>query len=171
MILAYIGNEADQAEVVQTLLEEARRGEISVATSVLSIAEVSFGAHERDHGLTEEGEAAIEELWSPASPIRLIDVTPALLRGTRTLIRKARSSGHAIQGADGMHSLWASSGLSFSACLCAAAASSCIAVIELGIVDPQEHGPAPLASTRTPAARPIDDGLRGSLDESVVCLQ
>ncbi len=103
VILAYIGNEAGRADIVQTLLQEARRGEIAIATSVLSIAEVSFGAHERDHGLTEAGEAAIEELWTPASPIRLIDVTPALAGRTRTLIRRAMGDGHGIQGADGVH--------------------------------------------------------------------
>ncbi len=97
------GDEEGRADTVQTLLHEARRGEIEVLTSVLSIAEVAFGALERDNGLTEEGEAAIEELWTPASPIQLVDVTQALTRQARTLIRTAKAEGHGIQGADGIH--------------------------------------------------------------------
>jgi hypothetical protein len=34
---------------VQALLDEARRGEIEIVTSILSIAEVAYSAHERDH--------------------------------------------------------------------------------------------------------------------------
>lgn len=55
VFLAYIGNEEGRADTVQTLLDEARRGEIEILTSVLSIAEVANGAHERDNGLTEAG--------------------------------------------------------------------------------------------------------------------
>ncbi len=86
VLLAYVGDEEGRADTVQTLLHEGRRGEIEILTSVLSIAEVAFGALERDNGLTVEGEAAIEELWTPASPIQLIDVTQALTRQARTLI-------------------------------------------------------------------------------------
>lgn len=93
VLLAYVGDEEGRADTVQTLLDEARRGEIDVVTSVLSIAEVAFGALERDHGLTEAGEAAIEKLWTPASPVQLIDVTQALTRHARALIREARSQG------------------------------------------------------------------------------
>lgn len=103
VLLAYVGDEEGRADIVQTLLHEARRGEIEIVTSVLSIAEVAFGALERDNGLTEEGEARIEELWTPASPIQLADVTQALTRQARTLIRKAKSEGYGIQGADGIH--------------------------------------------------------------------
>lgn len=103
VLLAYVGDEEGRADTVQTLLHEGRRGEIEILTSVLSIAEVAFGALERDNGLTVEGEAAIEELWTPASPIQLIDVTQALTRQARTLIRTAKSEGHGIRGADAIH--------------------------------------------------------------------
>ena len=60
VLLAYLGNETGRAEIVEALLDEARRSEIEIITSVLSIAEVAFGAQERDAGLTREGEAQIE---------------------------------------------------------------------------------------------------------------
>jgi hypothetical protein len=40
VFLAYVGNEAGRADTVQALLDEARRGEIEIVTSVLSVAEV-----------------------------------------------------------------------------------------------------------------------------------
>lgn len=104
VFLAYVGNEPGRADTVQTLLDEARRGQIGIITSTLSIAEVAFGAHERDHGLTEAGEEAIEQLWTPASPITLVDVSQAVTRNARTLIRKAKSDGvGGLRGADAIH--------------------------------------------------------------------
>lgn len=93
VFLAYVGNELGRADTVQTLMDEARRGQIEMLTSTLSIAEVAFGAHERDHGLTEAGEEAIDQLWTPASPITLVDVSQAVTRNARTLIRRARADG------------------------------------------------------------------------------
>ena len=93
VFLAYVGNEVGRADTVQTLLDEARRGQIEILTSTLSIAEVAFGAHERDHGLTEAGEEAIDQLWAPVSPIVLVDVSQAVTRNARTLIRKAKMDG------------------------------------------------------------------------------
>jgi len=104
VFLAFIGNEEGRADVVQVILDEARRGEIEIVTSVLSIAEVAFGAHERDHGLTEAGEEAIEQLWTPASPITLVDVSQAVTRNARTIIREAKNQGlSGIHGADAVH--------------------------------------------------------------------
>ncbi len=104
VFLAYVGNEEGRADTVQALLDEARRAEILILTSVLSIAEVAYGAHERDQGLTEAGEEAIEELWTPASPITLVDVSQAVTRNARTIIRDARSQGlSGFRGADTVH--------------------------------------------------------------------
>jgi predicted nucleic acid-binding protein len=104
VFLAYVGNEEGRADVVQALLDEARRGEIEIVTSVFSIAEVAYGAHERDHGLTEAGEEQIEQLWTPASPVTLVDVSQAVTRNARTIIREAKDQGlSGLRGADAVH--------------------------------------------------------------------
>ena len=104
VFLAFVGNEEGRAGIVQALLDEARRGEIEIVTSVLSIAEVAYGAHERDHGLTEVGEEAIEQLWTPASPVTLVDVSQAVTRNARTIIREAKTQGlSGFRGADAIH--------------------------------------------------------------------
>ncbi len=104
VFLAYVGNEHGRADVVQALLDEARRAQIEILTSVLSIAEVAFGAHERDHGLTEAGEEVIEQLWTPAAPVTLADVSHAVARNARTIIRAAKAQGFSgLRGADAVH--------------------------------------------------------------------
>ncbi len=104
VFLAYVGDEEGRADTVQALLDEARRTEIVIVTSVLSITEVAYGAHERDQGLTEAGEEAIEQLWTPASPVTLADVSHAVARNARTLIRVARAQGlSGLRGADAVH--------------------------------------------------------------------
>lgn len=104
IFLAYVGNEEGRADRVQTLLDEGRRGEIEIVTSVLSIAEVAYGAHERDHGLTEAGEDAIEQLWTPGSPITLVDVSQAVTRHARKMIRRAKTQNlSGLRGADAIH--------------------------------------------------------------------
>jgi predicted nucleic acid-binding protein len=47
VFLAYISSEEGRAGTVQSVIEEARRGEIEIITSILSIAEVAFAAHEK----------------------------------------------------------------------------------------------------------------------------
>lgn len=104
VFLAYIGNEEGRADTVQTLLDEARRGEIEILTSVLSIAEVAYGAHERDNGLTEAGEESIDQLWTPASPVTLADVSQATTRHARRFIRRAVGQGATgLRAADAIH--------------------------------------------------------------------
>jgi len=104
VLLAYVGNEEGRADTVQALLDEARQGRIEVLTSVLSIAEVAYGAHERDAGLTELGEEDIEQLWTPSSPVTLVDVSQAVTRHARTLIRKAKSQTMGgLRSADAIH--------------------------------------------------------------------
>jgi len=104
VFLAYVGNEEGRADTVQALLDEARRAEIVIVTSVLSIAEVAYGADERDQGLTDAGEEAIEQLWTPRSPVTLVDVSQAVTRNARTIIRVAKMQGlTGFRGADAVH--------------------------------------------------------------------
>ena len=104
VFLAYVGNEEGRSDTVQDLLQEARRSELEIVTSVLSIAEVAYGAHERDHGLNDDSEEVIEQLWTPASPVTLIDVSKAVTRKARTIIREAKRQGfNGFRGADAIH--------------------------------------------------------------------
>ena len=85
-------------------MRRVERGEIELLTSVLSITEVALGAQERDAQLTDDALQAIEELWTPASPITLVDMSEALARQARSIIRDATRTGAGrIGSADAIH--------------------------------------------------------------------
>ena len=103
VLLAYVGNEVGRVDVVETLLDEAGHNRIEIITSVLSIAEVAYGAEEKAAGLTDDGVRRIEKLWVPSSPITLVDVSSATARGARMLIRHARQQGLSLRSVDALH--------------------------------------------------------------------
>lgn len=104
VLIAYIGDEPGRADIVGALLEDARQGKIEVLTSVLSIAEVAYGAEEASGTLTVDGEAAIDKLWEPASPVTIVDVSQALTREGRGLIREAKQRQVSAPGSiDALH--------------------------------------------------------------------
>lgn len=104
VFLAYISDEPDRADIVQSILAEGARGEIEIITSVVTIAEVAYGAEESQTGLNEEGEKAIDELWLPKSPVTLVDVSETLSRKSRSIIRAAKSDGvRGVRSVDALH--------------------------------------------------------------------
>jgi len=103
VLLAFVDNEAGRAPIVEELLRRAHAGKVEVITSVLSIAEVAYGANELAGDLTDEVDARISELWVPASPVTLVDVSTALAVEARRLIREARALGFGIRSADALH--------------------------------------------------------------------
>ncbi|HXH58804.1 type II toxin-antitoxin system VapC family toxin [Iamia sp.] len=104
VLIAYIGEEPGRADTVAALLEDARQGRVKLLTSVLSVTEVAYGAEEAAGGLTAEGEAAIDKLWEPASPMTIVDVSQALTRAGRGLIRAAKQRQVSAPGSiDALH--------------------------------------------------------------------
>lgn len=86
--LSYVNGTADRVPVIEELLRHARRGEVELLTSVLSITEVAFAAAEQVGDLSEETEADIDSLWTPDSPINLVEFHDLIARDARGLIRQ-----------------------------------------------------------------------------------
>ena len=104
VLLAYVANEENRADIVQSILDDARQARIELLTSVLSITEVAYVQTDAGDELSSEGEAAIDELWKPASPITLIDVSETVVREARSVIRRAKQTGvRAVRSADAIH--------------------------------------------------------------------
>lgn len=111
VLIAYLADEPGRADVIQAVLHDARNGRTALFTSVLSIAEVAYiSAHHSDAPASHadargvDDEAAIDELWYPASPIGLLDVSVMVAREARKIIRQAKSSGmRGIRSADAIH--------------------------------------------------------------------
>lgn len=89
---------------MRALLEEGHRNEVEILTSVLSITEVAFGAHERDTGLSSVGEEQIDKLWEPASPINLVDISQRVTVDARSILRDATAKSiGGMRAADALH--------------------------------------------------------------------
>lgn len=102
MLLAYLSNEEDRADTIQSVLDDARSQRVRLLTSVLSIAEVAYIA--ADSGDPSASEDSIDQLWTPASPITLIDISQQVARRARGVIRKARQEGfRRVRSADAIH--------------------------------------------------------------------
>lgn len=79
---------------IDAVLEEARQGKVEIFTSTASITEVAFGSVEMDERTLEPKiQAAIEGLWTPASPIRLSEVSVLVVEKARDIMRSAVSAG------------------------------------------------------------------------------
>lgn len=104
VLIAYVANEQDRAGVVAAVLGDARDEKIELFTSALSIAEVAYISTDQ-HGVDPLGnEEAIDQLWIPASPINVMDVSIRVARDARTIIRQSRSSStRTVKPADAIH--------------------------------------------------------------------
>ncbi|WP_419913919.1 type II toxin-antitoxin system VapC family toxin [Candidatus Poriferisodalis sp.] len=103
VLIAYVANENGRAGIVQSVLDDARDEKIELFTSVLSITEVAFvttGQPDDPAG----GEDAIDQLWVPASPIHVLDISIRIAREARAIIRKSKSLGtKTVKPADAIH--------------------------------------------------------------------
>lgn len=91
-VIAYIQDEANRSHMMQCVLDDGLAGRLELVTSTLSIAEVAFYAGERPAVLVEASKQ-IDALWVPSSPIKLIDMSQALARDARQIMRKAVEKG------------------------------------------------------------------------------
>ena len=101
---SYVQDLPDRADVVEELLERATAGELTIFTSMLSRVEVAFAEEEHEEGVLEEAALErIEELWSPESPIELVELFESVALQARDLIRRGRVSERSLKPADAIH--------------------------------------------------------------------
>lgn len=104
VFLNYLNGMPDLMADLDALLDAAQRGEILILTSTLSIVEVAFAASEQLGGsMRDDIEAAIDDLWMPPSPIRLVEFSAVVARSARSLMRDARARGWSLKPNDAIH--------------------------------------------------------------------
>lgn len=104
VLIAYVANEEGRAGMVESVLDDARDERIELFTSVLSITEVAFIATEQAEVDPVGSEEAIDQLWVPASPIKVVDISTRIAREARAIIRQSKSLGtKAVKPADAIH--------------------------------------------------------------------
>lgn len=104
VLLSYVSDAPERADVVQSLLEDAEDGKVHLLTSNLSIAEVAYISSDQEPSYGTDDEATIDELWTPDSPVKLAEFSRLVAHRARSIIRKARDNETArVRSADAVH--------------------------------------------------------------------
>jgi predicted nucleic acid-binding protein len=102
--LAYIADEDGRAATIEEMLRRARAGDVVIVTSVVTIAEVAYAADEKaERQLDPAVEDRIEELWKPASPIKLVEFYRQIGTEARDLMRAALVRKQRLTPVDAIH--------------------------------------------------------------------
>ena len=105
VMLSYVNKDEDRIGDLDAMLAEAARNEISIITSVLSVAEVAFAAVERTgQALDDEQVERIDKLWAPIGHIRLVEFHVLIAERARNIQRLGVSEGWTgLRSIDAMH--------------------------------------------------------------------
>lgn len=103
VFLSYINGTAERLPHIEALLEKSDT-DFQIITSSISVVEVAFGKAEQDgKALSQEIEEQINTLWSPESPIRLVEFHPVIADGAKTLLRETIAQGWKLKPMDAIH--------------------------------------------------------------------
>ena len=105
VLLSYVDEDVDRLPVIDELFRQARAGAIEIVTSVLSQTEVAFGASEKQSGALDSAvETKINELWKPASPVKMVEFFPAIAHEARSIMRRELDAGRSgLKPPDAIH--------------------------------------------------------------------
>jgi len=104
VFLSYLDGHPTRVDVIQALLDQALEDRYELYTSVATIAEVAFAATEKTgQALDPEIEEAMGELWSPASPITVVELFPEIAIQARKLVRDGMVTNRRIKPFDAIH--------------------------------------------------------------------
>ena len=103
--LSWVNGDADRIADLDAMLAEAARGEITLVSSVLSVAEVAFAASERTGRVLDDDELRkIDTLWAPVGQIKLIEFQVLIAEEARTIQRLGIPDGLVgLRSVDAMH--------------------------------------------------------------------
>jgi predicted nucleic acid-binding protein len=94
VFLSLIEGTPGRISVIEAIVDECKRGEVEIFTSVVSIAEVAYGKTEKDGKALEPAvEKKISALWLPSSPFKLVDAFQGVMEDAKALMRRALASG------------------------------------------------------------------------------
>lgn len=104
VFLSYIEGHRDRVGDIEVLLERADQGKLEILTSTATIAEVAYAKQEKDGRiLRPDMEERISRLWSPPSPVLLVEFHQGIAHGARRLMREAMTRGMSLKPFDAIH--------------------------------------------------------------------
>lgn len=94
VFLSYVNGTVDRLPHIEALFREAEQEKIEIVTSTASITEVAYGSVEMDErALRPEIQEEIQSLWTPASPINMVEVSVLVVEDAREIMRAAIPEG------------------------------------------------------------------------------
>jgi predicted nucleic acid-binding protein len=97
---------ATRLPAIRAIFDDCDEGNIEVYTSILSIAEVAWAESEKKGRILDpDVEAKIDKLWTPPSPIHLVDVHQFIVFEAKALMRNSitKGEGWSLKPADAIH--------------------------------------------------------------------
>jgi predicted nucleic acid-binding protein len=104
VLISFIEATPGRIETIAEFLEGAAAGKFDITTSVVSLTEVAFAESERAaSALDPEVEARIDELWHPASPVRIYEMHELIALDARGLLRMSATRAWGLKPIDAIH--------------------------------------------------------------------
>lgn len=104
VFIDYIQKEPSRIAILESIVEEARREQLLLVTSALSMAEVAFAEGERPPGsLSAAKLKTIDDLWEDRSMILLVEFSSVIAIEAREIIRQGFAEKRRIQASDAVH--------------------------------------------------------------------
>ncbi len=104
VFLSYVNATPDQMPILEALLDQAAKREITIYTSALSRVEVAFSdSEQQSRVLSPEIENQINSLWANRRVVRSIEIVQAITLAARGLMRDAIARGWSLKPPDAIH--------------------------------------------------------------------
>lgn len=104
VFLSYVEEQENRLPDIDSFLTQAKKGEIEIVTSTLSMVEVAYAPIERTgEQLEPQEERQIEKLWRPDSPVTLVEFHPLIAYDAKRLIRLGLPRGWSLKPNDAIH--------------------------------------------------------------------
>lgn len=102
--VSYVAEDETRIDDLSQLMNDASAFQHEIYTSILSMVEVSFCPIEkRRRELSDQQYRKINNLWKPASPIKVVELFPTIATKAQELIRQKIVNGLALKPADAIH--------------------------------------------------------------------
>jgi predicted nucleic acid-binding protein len=89
VFLSGIEETLDRRPIIENILEDCENGNVEIYTSLLTVCEVAFAKAEKDRKVLDPDiERKIDRLWSPPSPVKLVEIDQLTVLDARDLIRE-----------------------------------------------------------------------------------
>jgi len=104
VFVSFIEGTTDRLSTIESMLEDCENATIEIYTSMITIVEVAYAKAEKDGRLlSEEVEEAINKLWLPPSPIKIVELDQSVAWIARALMRSAMAEKKKLKPADAIH--------------------------------------------------------------------